>query len=162
MVPPAPICPFRCSKYSFLSGSVVGFRSSGRDAGRENLRTVVYQRKAVSDPGGESDESVVCHRKPGRGTSGSSDGVERERCLLVLAWNGSLLGAFCNSLPEIARRRPSPGDSAAGFLSVRCSAEHGELGLGIHSWTLRYGIEDAVVSVAVPLRVSGNVNWLEN
>ena len=50
--------------------------------------------------------------------------------LFSLGINGSLLGAFWDSLPATVRRRPSSGDSAAGFPSVLCSAEHGELGFG--------------------------------
>ncbi|KAL6989459.1 hypothetical protein U1Q18_015208 [Sarracenia purpurea var. burkii] len=72
---------------------------------------------------------------------------------------GNLVGA--RAAAQMGRQeiaRSASGDATAGFLLVLRGTEHGELGLGLNIWKVRYCFEDAILSLALPFHVTGNVS----
>ncbi|XVE69799.1 hypothetical protein DITRI_Ditri10aG0020400 [Diplodiscus trichospermus] len=140
---------------ALLRGSVVGFCGSCYGAGCENLWSMVYEREEVFIGHCKPDEPIVSDREPGGCTSSSKYGVERERYLLFFTWDGALFGAVRDALPAFIRHRSDSDDVKARFLLVLRCPEHGQLGLAIYRWFFRYCIKNALLSLALPLHVTG-------
>lgn len=133
--------------HSSQSNSHVGVRDTNCRIGFETLRPMVHEREEIFVHRGQPHQPAFSDRKLGRSSGGGGDGLAGEFVVHVLSRNGTLLGAFCDALPEISRKQQPASNAEASVLLVLCSSKHGELGLELDQWRIRYLFENAVLSV---------------
>lgn len=116
---------------------------------------MAHQGEAVPLRHRQPDEPAVGGRELGGCHGGGSDGVERDRRVHVCAWDGPLLGPFRHPVSAAAGEQLHSGDAPAGFLSIHCRPEHGQLGMGLHLREIRHFIQDVLLPRVVPFHVPG-------